>query len=84
MISIASGCVSDLKTRTPLAEHATLAGLLTENGYQTRAQGKMHFIPEGEKYGFEEMEPPSAWQRLCGEDPAIGTVTGARSRRTAV
>ncbi len=42
----------------PLAQHPTLPGLLTEAGYQTHAQGKMHFAPIRAHYGFEEMELP--------------------------
>ncbi len=42
--------------RMPLRGAATLPGLLTEAGYQTRAQGKMHFAPSRAHYGFEHME----------------------------
>ena len=40
----------------PIRGRATLPGLLTAAGYQTRAQGKMHFQPMRAKYGFETME----------------------------
>ena len=34
---------------------ATLPGELTRAGYQTRAVGKMHFMPQRAHYGFEHM-----------------------------
>lgn len=54
-----------------MAGRQTLPGLLTDAGYQTRAQGKMHFGPMRCNYGFEHMELPMdyyrARQRLGGE-----------------
>jgi arylsulfatase A-like enzyme len=47
----------------PLADHATLPSLLTKHGYQTRAQGKMHFHPVRAHYGFESMELPMDYYR---------------------
>lgn len=41
----------------------TLPGLLTDAGYQTRAQGKMHFEPMRCNYGFEHMELPMDYYR---------------------
>ncbi len=41
----------------------TLPGLLTAAGYQTRAQGKMHFSPMRCHYGFEQMELPMEYYR---------------------
>jgi len=41
----------------------TLPGLLTAAGYQTRAQGKMHFSPMRCNYGFEHMELPMDYYR---------------------
>lgn len=52
------GLTSNDENRRPLAEHPTLPGVLTQNGYQTRAQGKMHFSPTRANYGFEYMELP--------------------------
>ena len=34
----------------------TLPGLLSDNGYQTHAVGKMHWYPERARYGFHEVE----------------------------
>jgi len=48
---------------TPMASHVTLPALLTRNGYQTRAQGKMHFHPIRSNYGFEHMEIPMDYYR---------------------
>lgn len=42
----------------PLYENPTLPALLTAAGYQTRAQGKMHFIPTRANHGFESKELP--------------------------
>jgi arylsulfatase A-like enzyme len=41
----------------------TLPGVLTAAGYQTRAQGKMHFAPMRRHYGFETMELPMDYYR---------------------
>ncbi len=41
----------------------TMPELLTANGYQTRAQGKMHFHPVRCNYGFEHMELPLDFYR---------------------
>ena len=40
----------------PMRGRATIASLLTAAGYETRAQGKMHFNPMRAKFGFETME----------------------------
>lgn len=40
---------------SPMAQFPTLPGILTQNGYQTRAEGKMHFNPTRANYGFEHM-----------------------------
>ena len=57
----------------PLKCHPTLPGLLTAAGYQTRAQGKMHFEPMRANYGFEHMELPMDYyrerRRLGGAQP---------------
>lgn len=42
----------------PMAGKPTLPGVLTQNGYQTKAVGKMHFEPMRTCYGFEHMELP--------------------------
>ena len=38
---------------SPMSHLPTLPGLLTGAGYQTRAEGKMHFSPPRAHYGFE-------------------------------
>lgn len=60
----------------PLAEHPTLPGLLTKHGYQTHAQGKMHFAPIRAHYGFEEMELPLDYFR---EKARYGRVASKQS-----
>ena len=57
------GITTNTSNVTPLAEHLTLPALLTRNGYQTRAQGKMHFHPIRANYGFEHMEIPMDYYR---------------------
>lgn len=57
------GITGNSNSLTPLATTATLPGLLTQAGYQTRAQGKMHFSPMRCHYGFEEMELPHDYFR---------------------
>lgn len=52
------GLTGNNSSITPLAEHPTLPALLSQSGYQTHAQGKMHFHPIRAHYGFEEMELP--------------------------
>jgi arylsulfatase A-like enzyme len=59
----ASGLVSNSVEPPPMATHPTLPGLLTAHGYQTRAQGKMHFHPMRANYGFEHMELPMDYYR---------------------
>ena len=49
----------------PMAEFDTIPGILTKAGYQTRAQGKMHFEPMRANYGFEHMELPMDYYRNC-------------------
>ncbi len=52
-------------TQYPLNDHLTLPQILTEAGYQTRAQGKMHFDPMRCNYGFEHMELTTDYYREC-------------------
>lgn len=54
-------------THYPLNDHRTLPQILTEAGYQTRAQGKMHFHPMRCNYGFEHMELTTDYYRECRE-----------------
>jgi len=55
----------------PMRERPTLPGVLTANGYQTRAQGKMHFHPMRANYGFEHMELPLDYYRSMAGTPHI-------------
>jgi arylsulfatase A-like enzyme len=50
----------------------SLPGLLTKAGYQTRAQGKMHFWPNRKHYGFEQMEILDDYYRYMAKHPEKG------------
>jgi len=58
-----NGLTSNGNSIVPMKERPTLPGILTANGYQTRAQGKMHFHPMRANYGFEHMELPMDYYR---------------------
>ena len=60
----------------PMVPRDTLAGILTANGYQTRAQGKMHFEPMRANYGFEHMELPMDYYRQMAERRGAGVPKG--------
>ena len=57
------GLTGNSNERFPLARERTLPELLGRNGYQTRAQGKMHFHPVRAHYGFQTMELPMDYYR---------------------
>ncbi|MCX7590687.1 MAG: sulfatase-like hydrolase/transferase, partial [Kiritimatiellae bacterium] len=56
----------------PMRRETTVAGLLTAAGYQTRAQGKMHFSPLRCHYGFEQMEILEDYYRYMARHPEKG------------
>jgi arylsulfatase A-like enzyme len=56
----------------PIRADLSLPGLLTRAGYQTRAQGKMHFVPNRCHYGFEEMEILEDYYRRMAARPDLG------------
>ncbi len=56
----------------PMKTRPTLPGILTRAGYQTRAQGKMHFHPLRAHYGFEHVELPMDYYRERLRDPRGG------------
>ena len=70
------GCVSNKRQLTPLANHQTMAQMLTAAGYQTRAQGKMHFRPDRCHYGFETMELEADYYRQLTAKGLIGDAHG--------
>ncbi len=49
----------------------TLPGILTHNGYQTKAMGKMHFEPARACYGFESMRLPLDYMREYDKKDSI-------------
>jgi len=57
----------------PMEKYETLPAILTKNGYQTRAQGKMHFSPVRANYGFEHMEISLDYYREMRNHPEYGT-----------
>ena len=73
-----TGLVGNSDRVRPMAENPTLPGLLTADGYQTRAQGKMHFAPMRANYGFEHMELPMDYYRACNrnQDAALPKAHG--------
>lgn len=52
-------------------ENKTLPALLTQYGYQTKAMGKMHFIPSRANYGFEDMELPLDYMRMHDKNQQV-------------
>ena len=56
----------------PIDSAMSLPGLLTRAGYQTRAHGKMHFIPQRKNYGFEHMELLEDYYRYMAKHPEHG------------
>lgn len=71
-----TGLVENNDDIKPMAENDTLPGILTRNGYQTRAQGKMHFSPMRAHYGFEYMELPMDYYREMNRDTRFGIPKG--------
>ncbi len=58
-----TGLVANTAAVLPMRTRPTMPGLLTRSGYQTRAQGKMHFHPPRANHGFEHMELPMDYYR---------------------
>ncbi|NLF39495.1 sulfatase-like hydrolase/transferase [bacterium] len=58
-----SGLTGNSGAVMPMRTCPTLPGILTRAGYQTRAQGKMHFHPMRANYGFEYVELPMDYYR---------------------
>ncbi len=57
---------------SPIESSLSVPGILTANGYQTRAQGKMHFNPNRKNYGFEHMEILEDYYRGMEKNPEKG------------
>jgi arylsulfatase len=68
----ATGLVGNSEQIKPMQQYPTLPGVLTQNGYQTRAQGKMHFSPMRAHYGFEYMELPMDYYRERNRNAQLG------------
>jgi len=56
----------------PVDGSATIAGTLSAAGFQTRARGKMHFVPERNHLGFEHMELLADYYRHMARHPHLG------------
>jgi len=67
-----SGLTGNQTSFSPMQRYPTLPALLTRAGYQTRAQGKMHFHPMRAHYGFEYVELPMEYYRECRRHPQCG------------
>lgn len=52
------GLLDNDNSKLPMAENPTLPEILTKNGYQTRAEGKLHFYPMRTYYGIEHADLP--------------------------
>jgi len=70
------GLVGNREDIKPMDAATTLPGILTRAGYQTRAQGKMHFSPLRANYGFEHMELPLDYYRYMWENTDHGIPKG--------
>lgn len=67
-----TGLVGNNDQLKPMAGRDTLPSILTRHGYQTRAQGKMHFSPMRAHYGFEYMELPMDYYRERNRNAQLG------------
>ena len=67
------GLTTNEENTRPMEKYPTLPRALTRNGYQTRAQGKMHFYPIRANYGFEHMELPMDYYRYMSANTWLGT-----------
>ncbi len=67
-----SGTCGNIDHSKVMTENKTLPQMLTENGYQTRAIGKMHFQPARANYGFEHMELPMDYYRMMQRNYPAG------------
>ena len=68
-----NGLTSNAGEPRPIRPETSLPGLLTRAGYQTRAQGKMHFNPMRCTYGFEQWEILEHYYRELARHPEVGT-----------
>ncbi len=66
------GLTRNSSSVVPMQDYPTLPAILTDEGYQTRAQGKMHFHPMRANYGFEHMELPMDYYRERLRQPHQG------------
>ena len=68
-----TGCVGNFGDKLPMrTQKETLPYLLTQNGYQTRGVGKMHFEPTWANYGFEHIDLDLNYYREMAKHPELG------------
>ena len=68
-----TGCVGNNGDLLPMrTQKETLPYLLTQNGYQTRGVGKMHFEPARANYGFEHIDLDLNYYREMAQHPEWG------------
>jgi len=67
-----NGLTTNAGDSLPIDPGRSLPGLLTAAGYQTRAEGKMHFLPNRCHYGFEHMEILDDYYRHMAAHPEWG------------
>jgi arylsulfatase len=70
-----NGQTTNSGSTLPIDPACSLPGLLTNAGYQTRAEGKMHFLPNRAHYGFEHMEILDDYYREMARHPEWGMPT---------
>lgn len=67
-----NGLTENREDIRPIDAATSLPGLLTRDGYQTKAVGKMHFAPPRCNYGFEDMEILQDYYREMARHPERG------------
>jgi len=77
-----NGLTSNSSSVVPMRGRPTLPGVLTANGYQTRAQGKMHFHPMRANHGFEHMELPMEYYNEMDGGPHVPKAHGVGENET--
>lgn len=59
------GLTGNFEHCMPMKENETFPSVLTRNGYQTRAEGKLHFYPMRTYYGIEHADLPMDYFNEC-------------------
>lgn len=67
-----NGLTNNVEGIDPIDRRTSVAGLLTDVGYQTRLVGKTHFPKFRANYGFEHVEPCDDYYRTMRRHPERG------------